>query len=127
MQAVAASIAPILGRAGAHVKSKNKNIRLSVATVLYNIGHYLHSNPSAATESIVLPMATTLNTILDARTYETEALFRSMVAVGTVVMTSKDAKEAAKAAHMQTKVEPAASPHTPQVKKLAKEIYSLLA
>lgn len=127
LQAVAASVAPILARAEAHAESKNKNIRLSVATLLYNICFYLHDNPSAATENIALPIVTTINTILDARTYETEALFRSMVALGTVVMDSKEAKEAAKTASMTIKVEPAASPHTPPVKKLAKEIYSLLA
>ncbi|CAB9511653.1 Phospholipase A-2-activating protein [Seminavis robusta] len=127
LQAVSSSLSPILGRAEAHSKSKNKNIRLSVATVLYNICHYIHSNPSVASESIVLPTVTTINTIIEAKTYETEALYRSMVALGTLVMSNKEAKEAAKAARLSTKVEPAASPHTPQAKKLAKEIYSLLA
>ena len=87
--------------------------------MLFNVCFYLHGNPSAATEAIALPIVTTVNNILDAKSYETEALFRSMVALGTLVMVSKDAKEAAKAAHMTTKVEPAASPHTPPVKKLA--------
>jgi len=127
LQAVSAAVAPILGRAEAHALSKNKNIRLSVATVLFNISFYLHSNPSAATESVVLPIVTTINSVLDARTYESEALFRSMVALGALIMVSKEAKDAAKTARMTLKVEPAASPHSDNVKNLAKEIYTLLS
>jgi phospholipase A-2-activating protein len=126
-QAVATRIAPIVARAEAHAKSGNKNIRLSVATVLYNICHHLHANQSSASEAVVLPIVTVINTIIDAKTYEGEALFRCMVALGTLCLFSKDAKDAAKAAYMTTKVEPAASPHGDQVKKIAKELYSILS
>ena len=126
-QAASAAVGAIVSRAEANSLSKNKNIRLSVASVLYNVCFFLHSNPSAASEPVVLPIVTTINSIIDARTYEGEALFRSMVALGTVALTSKQAKEAAKAAGLTVKVEPAASPHSDQVKKLSREIYSILS
>jgi len=126
-QAAASALSSVISRAEGHLLSKNKGVRLSVATVLYNVCFYLHSNPSTANETVLLPIVTTINSIIDAKIYESEALFRSLVALGTIVMTSKEAKEAAQAARLTTKVEPAASPHGDQLKKLAKEIYSVLA
>ena len=68
-----------------------------------------------------------MDMILKARTYETEALIRSLVALGTVAMSSPTAKETAKSEFVVSRVEMSASPHGDLAKTLAKEVYSVLS
>jgi phospholipase A-2-activating protein len=124
-QAVAAHSAEILSCVEAHVKSSNKNIRLSVATVLHNAAFYLVSN-SQSSSVIAQRMVPMLNDILKAKTYESDAVLRSLVALGTIVMSSKEAKATANSLYLSSTVEPAASPHGALVKNAAKEVYSVL-
>jgi phospholipase A-2-activating protein len=125
-QAVAKHSDDILACVEAHVQSSNKNIRLSVATVLHNACCYVKSNAQTAggsAEHRILPM---LNTIITSKTYESEAMMRALVALGTLVMSSKNAKEAAQTLFLASKVELAASPHGTSVKSAAKEVYAVL-
>jgi len=123
-QAAGAYIDGILTCVEAHGKSSNKNVRLSVATVLYNLCFYLRSNvQSRSFAHRIVPL---LNDIVENKAYETEALTRALVALGTLIMSSKDAKEAANSLFMASKVEMAASPHGVETKDAAKEVYAVL-
>jgi hypothetical protein len=112
----------------AHVASSNKNVRLSVATLLHNVCHYLHS--TAAPVSLVADVLSLCREALLNRAYEGEAIFRTLVAIGTLVMGGSNAsaaKEVAQSLYLASKVELAASPHGPSVKMAAKEVHSILA
>jgi phospholipase A-2-activating protein len=122
-QAVVASLDKVLMYAHSFVASGNKNIRLSVATVLYNVCMYLQSSPGAVHYHKILPI---VNAILTNKTYEAEAVLRTLVAVGTLIMKNPHAKEAANKLFLLSKVEPAASPHGATVKEAAKEVYAVL-
>lgn len=65
--------------------------------------------------------------ILKSKSYETEALIRSMVALGTVAMISPKAKETAKSEYVVSRVEMSASPHGDLAKAVAKEVYSVIS
>jgi hypothetical protein len=125
-QAVVASLDKVLVYAHKFVSSGSKNIRLSVATVLYNVCLYLHSQPSpdAVHCHKILPI---VNDILTNKTYEGDAVLRTLVAVGTLIMKNPHAKKAANNLYLLSKVEPAASPHGATVKQAAKEVYAVLA
>lgn len=105
--------------------SKNKNIRLSVATVLMNVGSFVHATPDAPDVSI--EVVSLVNKLLDSKLYESEATVRALLALGTVVLAKENAREAARSLFLTTKVEPAASPHGDKAKAVAKEIYSILS
>ena len=130
-EAVAAQLQDVLDCTAPLVQSSNKNIRLSVATVLFNVCFYLHQEQASSSSSSWAPqmIVPLLHDIIVAKTYESEALFRSMVALGTLASSSSTGsatKEAARKFYLASKVEPAASPHTDQLKVLAKEVYSVL-
>jgi phospholipase A-2-activating protein len=124
--AAALHLEELLKCANKFIPSKNKNVRLSVATLLYNISYYLHSNPPARPE-IACQVVAAVDSILKCNTYEGEAVTRALVALGTVVMASPEAKEAAKALHVVSRVEMAASPHGDVAKTVAKEVYNVMA
>lgn len=108
-----------------YIRSSNKNVRLSVATVLLNVSTYLHTTPAAT--NVAAQVVAQVNAILDAKTYDTESLSRALVALGTVLLArTADAKAAANSLYMATKVEMAASPHGEKAQGVAKEIYMLL-
>merc|ERR1712070_573244 len=126
-QAVIGKLETALSVAELFVKSTNKNVRLSVATLLYNIAFYMNMNRSAVT-SLVVPntVISIINTILDLKTYETEAIHRTLIALGTYILCNPSAKDAANSLYFSSKVEMVASPHTAQVKATAKEVYNAL-
>lgn len=105
--------------------SSNKNVRLSVATLLYNIAYYVHSNPSARPD-IACQVVNIVNSILKARSYESEAVIRSLIALGTTVLASPEAKATAKTLFVVSLVEMSASPHGDLAKTVAKEVYQVL-
>lgn len=125
LMAASMQVSSVLDCADKHVKSTNKNIRLSVATVLYNICFYL--NQQKRGDNFAPRIVSIIDDIIGSKTYESEALLRTMVALGTLTMTSPIAKDAAKALFLASKVEPAASARGEQVKVAAKEVYSMLA
>lgn len=132
LEAVTSCLEQVLACTKRFVSSGNKNIRLSVATVLHNACFYLHSTSSSSTSaamktSLSMEIMSIANGILTSKTYEEEAVMRTLVGVGTLVMLNEDAKNAAKGVYMASKVEPAASPHGAHVKGAAKEVYALLS
>ncbi|MGK3740232.1 MAG: phospholipase A-2-activating protein [Bacillariaceae sp.] len=128
LQAITSQLEPILRCNGKFITSKNKNIRLSVATLLYNLSFYVHSNKDDASAAIIASQVVLqVDTVLKSKMYETEALIRSMVALGTVVTASPEAKETAKSAYIVSRVEMSASSHGDLAKSIAKEVYNAIA
>lgn len=125
LEAVVSHLDLILDCIEKHVKSSNKNTRLSIATLLHNVCLYL--NREKAGDKFAHKIIPMVNDIVSSKAYESEGIFRALVALGTLVMISPMAKDAANALFLASKVEPAASPHGEQAKAVAKEIYSLLA
>jgi len=126
LQAVTSQLEPVLRCSEKFVNSKNKNVRLSVATLLYNTSFYVFMKgrvPSDIGTQVVLQA----DMILKSKIYETEALIRSLVALGTMVMASPKAKETAKSEHVVSRVEISASSHGDLAKALAKEVYSVIS
>ena len=72
-------------------------------------------------------MVLQVDKILQTKVYETEALIRSLVALGTVVVTIPEAKETAKTEHVVSRVEMSASSHGDLAKSIAKEVYNVIA
>lgn len=106
--------------------SGNKNIRLSAATLLYNVAYYQHSQ-QAVSPVVASQVVVQVDTILKNKAYETEALIRGLVALGTTVMSNPEAKETAKSLFVVSRVEMAASPHGDTAKTVAKEVYHVLS
>lgn len=123
--AAAAHLEAILTCAQSFIASNNKNIRLSVATLLYNISYYLHSAKPNRPE-IAAQIVTMVDTILQARTYEADGITRCLMALGTTVLACPDVKQVAKALYVVSRVEMSASPHGDLAKSVAKEVYQVL-
>jgi hypothetical protein len=106
----------------------NKNVRLSVATVIFNVCHALQLSPQQPVDAAVIAsLLPLIDHILGSRSWEETAVQRALLALGTLV--HKDgttAKAAAQAMFLTAKVELAASPHSAQVKEIAKEVYRIL-
>eukprot|EP00934_Nitzschia_sp_Nitz4_P000364 Nitzschia sp. Nitz4//scaffold61_size107673//42780//45119//NITZ4_004232-RA/size107673-processed-gene-0.56-mRNA-1//1//CDS//3329555701//364//frame0 len=109
-----------------YVNSSNKNVRLSVATALYNVAYYLHSMNATSLEEVAGQVVTTVDTILKNRNYEAEAVIRSLVALGTTVLAVPAVKGLTKELYVVSRVEMAASPHGDVAKAVAKEVYQVL-
>ena len=107
------------------IVSKNKNVRLSVSTLLYNVSYYLHS--TTGHPEIAAQVVTAIDHILKSNAYESEAVSRALVSLGTTVLASPEAKEVGKKIYLQSRVEMAASPHGDLAKAVAKEVYNTLA
>ena len=67
-----------------------------------------------------------VNIILASKLYDGEAMIRSLVALGTALLTGPEAKAAAKVLGMVGTVEMMASPHGHKAQNIAKEIYAVL-
>lgn len=118
-------VCSVLSCAEEFVLSKNKNIRLSVATALLNVGSFINASPDAP--DVSLQVVSLVDKLLDSKLYESEATVRALLALGTVVLAKGNAREASRSLYLTTKVEPAASPHGDKAKAIAKEIYSILS
>lgn len=123
--AAVSHLSNMLGCTENFLPSGNKNVRLSVATLLYNISHYLHSSKTSQPE-VAAQIVTLVDKILQARTYEAEAIIRSLMALGTTVLACPEVKEVAKTLYVVSRVEMAASPHGELAKGVAKEVYQVL-
>jgi len=115
----------VLDCAENYVLSSNKNIRLSVATLLMNISVCV--NAVASAPEVSHQVVTLVNKLLDSKLYESEPTTRALLALGTIASAKEDARAAAKTLFLTTKVEPAASPHGDKAKAVAKEIYAILS
>lgn len=118
------SIYSVLDCAEKYVLSSNKNIRLSVATLLMNVSSYVNAAPNAP--EVSHQVVSLVNKLLDSKLYESEPTTRALLALGTIALAREDARASAKTLYLTTKVEPAASPHGDKAKAVAKEIYSIL-
>ena len=123
--AVSGVLQDILATTERFIGSSSKHIRLSIATVLLDVSSFLKVNGDATDVSGQIVYQ--VNTILESRAYESEAVVRSLVALGTVLLASEEAKKAAKSLFLISKVEMYASPHGDKAKAVAKEIYSILS
>ncbi|KAL3945270.1 MAG: hypothetical protein SGBAC_000618 [Bacillariaceae sp.] len=123
--AVVGHLDEILTCANSFVASSNKNIRLSVATLLYNIAYYIHSK-SSSDSTTASRVITYIDAILKARSYEAEAVTRVLIAAGTLALANPQAKETAKSIFMVSRVEMSASPHGDVAKAVAKEVYQAM-
>jgi len=123
--AVVGHLDDILTCINSFIASTNKNVRLSVATLLYNIAYYIHSKATSdsTTASRVI---TYIDAILKAQSYEGEAITRALIAAGTVALANLQAKETAKSIFMVSRVEMSASPHGDVARAVAKEVYQVL-
>lgn len=126
MEAVSGNLESVLTCAESFAQSKNKNIRLSVATVLLNTAFFLHSSTGGGYAGLHQRVVSIVSVILQSNSYESEAMIRTLVALGTIVLANAEAKGAAKSLFLGSKVEPAAYPHGDKAKAIAKEIYSLI-
>ena len=126
LQAVVSQLEPVLRCNKKFINSKNKNVRLSVATLLYNISFYIFMKDGDCPE-IASQVVLQVDMILKSKIYDAEALIRSMVALGTVALASPKAKETATSDCVVSRVEMSASPHGELAKSLAKEVYNVLA
>ncbi|CAJ1966761.1 unnamed protein product [Cylindrotheca closterium] len=123
--AVVGHLDDILTCVDSFVASSNKNVRLAVATLLYNIAHYIHTK-AQDDSTIASRVITCADAILKARTYEAEAITRVLIAAGTVALANPQAKETAKSIFMVSRVEMSASPHGHVAKAVAKEVYNAM-
>ena len=126
LQAVTSQLDPVLRCNEKFIYSKNKNVRLSAATLLYNVAFYVFNGGVDASD-VGSRVVLQVDMILKSKSYETEALIRSMVALGTVAMISPKAKETAKSEYVVSRVEMSASPHGDLAKAVAKEVYSVIS
>jgi len=127
LEAVTSQLEPVLRCNEKFINSKNKNVRLSAATLLYNTSFYDFMSGGGCSSDIGSQVVLQVDMILKSKMYETEALIRSMVALGTVVMASPKVKETAKSQFVVSRVEMSASPHGDLAKDVAKEVYSVLS
>jgi phospholipase A-2-activating protein len=131
-EAVVLQAHDVLDCAIMHVSTTNKNIRLSVATLLYNICFYIQQQPSPSSgdntsDGWIPSIVTLMVEILSAKIpYEKEALIRTMIAMGSIARVSPTARSAFNANYLASKVEPLASPHGDVAKAVAKEVYNAL-
>jgi phospholipase A-2-activating protein len=120
----------LLACAARHVQSDNKNVRLSVATVLHNLVYSMQPTHDRQTEEATAvncdTIISSIKDILTNRQYETEALLRTLQTLGTLVLSHANAKSIASSLYMASMVEPAASPHGDIAKACAKEVYAVL-
>jgi phospholipase A-2-activating protein len=128
--AVVEQLHEVLNCAAIHVTSTNKNIRLSVTTLIYNVCVYIQQNSTSMmnVDSMVPAIVGLIAEVLNAKVpFESEALIRTMIAMGTLAMASPIAKDALKANYLGSKVEPLASSHGDVAKAVAKEVYNALS
>lgn len=125
LRAVSGLMNRVLKCAQSNVSSTNKNIRLSVATVLLNASVAIlkeNSEHKNVIESIAM-------TALDSNVYEAEATIRCLVALGTVLYNNNTKTKTGASSSIKQVISKAVTLHgetTPMVKMVASELESLL-
>jgi phospholipase A-2-activating protein len=109
----------------------HRQVRLALATVLYNVAHAIAQQPAqngngSHHASLLVPTCHAVLTTAGPAKYEAEAVVRTLLALGTVVMCSTAAKETAKSLHLGAMVEPVSHDHGDVAKAVGKEVYALL-
>ncbi|KAL3783969.1 hypothetical protein HJC23_013349 [Cyclotella cryptica] len=112
------------------VPSNNKNVRLAVATALLNTSSYMYSSSSSSVSSAIR-ILDLVGTIVGSGKYESEAVGRILVALGTVLLIpgkcGSDAKQAARERGIVSMMERVASGNGDAAIAVAKEIRSILS
>jgi phospholipase A-2-activating protein len=121
----------ILDCAEACVTSDNKNVRLSVATAILNTSSYMHSSTTTVPSSVAMRVVDVVGAIAGCGKYETEAMVRSLVALGTVLLLpggcGSEVKMQAKERSVGSMVERVAGGHGEMARAVSKEIMSVLS
>jgi len=119
----------VVGCAESFAESSNKNVRLSVATLMMNAASHVHSSSSCDADAMekILSLA---GTAIGSGQYETESTVRVLTALGTALLTPTDGGEAlrakARSVHVSSMVRHAASNHGDKAKGVAEEIGKIL-
>lgn len=123
--------------ANACAPSNNKNVRLSVATALLNTSSYIHSSSTekdlGADFAVELSyrVPDVIGTILGCGNYESEPITRSLVALGTCLLSpgssGVEVKRVVKERNIGSTLERVASEHGEKAKAIANEILKELA
>eukprot|EP00804_Cyclotella_cryptica_P003849 CCRYP_015725-RA/>CCRYP_015725-RA protein AED:0.13 eAED:0.13 QI:658/1/1/1/0.5/0.33/3/49/678 len=112
------------------VPSDNKNVRLALATALLNTSSYMYSSSSSSVSSAIR-ILDLVGTIVGSGKYESEAVGRILVALGTVLLIpgkcGLDAKQAARERGIVSMMERVASGNGDAAIAVAKEIRSILS
>jgi len=121
----------ILDCAEACVTSDNKNVRLSVATAILNTSSYMHASTTTVSSSVAMRVVDVVGVIAGCGKYETEAIVRSLVALGTVLLLpggcGAEVKMLAKERSVGSMVERVAAGHGEMACAVSKEIMSVLS
>jgi phospholipase A-2-activating protein len=108
--------------------SNNKNVRLAVATALLNTSSHMYTSSPAATTAIRI--LDSVGTIVSRGTYEPEAITRTFVAMGTILLIpgpcGEESKRAARERGIMSMLERVASGNDVSI-AVAKEIRSILS
>uniref|UniRef100_A0A7S2ULF7 Phospholipase A-2-activating protein n=1 Tax=Attheya septentrionalis TaxID=420275 RepID=A0A7S2ULF7_9STRA len=121
LAAASTNIVGILECAQQFCNSSNKNIRLSVATVLLNASSYVYSTKNT---NAIPPIVSLGSAILTSGLYETEAIVRSLVAMGTVLLVSSSSAVEDQVS-LLNQIQLVAAQHGDKAKSIAAEIQSI--
>jgi len=127
LKAVSSHLDRILDCAELFAISENKNVRLSVATLILNASSYIKSSSAGTTSSTADHILSIVGTIIGSGLYESEATVRVLVALGTLLLADDSIKVKAKSLHMSSMVDHAGSQHGEKAKAVAGEIQLILA
>ena len=121
----------ILECAKACAPSNNKNVRLSLATVLLNMSSTMHASCAPISSSSVVSFFDTVEAIAGCGKYDTEARVRVLVALGTMLLVpgagGVEARRAATERGLGALAERVASGHGDLAMAVAKEISMILS
>jgi phospholipase A-2-activating protein len=112
--------------------SSNKNVRLSVATAILNTSSYMHASSTITfPSSTAIRVVDVVGTIAGCGKYETEAMVRSLVALGTVLLLpggcGSEVKKLANERSIGSMVQRVAGGHGEMAGAVSKEIMSILS
>lgn len=120
----------ILDCAEACAPSDNKNVRLAVATVVLNVSSNMYTS-SLASSSTAIRVLDVVGTIVGCGKYEPEAIIRSLVALGTILLLpgecGSEVKRIAKERGIGSMLERVATGHGEIGDAVATEIQLVLA
>jgi len=125
--AVISRVSKILKCLESFLSSKNKNMRLAISTVLLNIASHFHNNGSFQDSSIPTTYLSVISGVVASGAYETEALVRVLVGLGTILLVKENGSvQEAKALQVSSMVQRASTGHGEKAIAVAKEIQTIL-
>jgi phospholipase A-2-activating protein len=123
--AVELNLTRILKCVDSFATSTNKNVRLALATVLLNTSSYLKTT-NKYDDSVPELFSITIGNICGSDLFETEAIVRVMVGLGTVLLTGEEFRKRAKTLNMASMVQHVAGKHGSKAVAVATEIQAIL-